>query len=114
MTQTPTRVTAVTTDGAGPALVAAASPRSWVGRWSLPGVGWVATISYSLYLSHKLVMHAVDQALPTSVNGGWRFVAHGVAILVGGAALHHLVERPGLKCRDLSSAAIARSARSAA
>ncbi|WAC74140.1 acyltransferase [Roseateles sp. SL47] len=107
-------------------LVAAASPRSGIGRWSLPSVGWVATLSYSLYLSHKLVMHAVDQALPTSVNGGWRFVAHGVAILAGGAALHYLVERPGLKYRDRTSAATAtatatasagataRSARSAA
>ncbi len=81
-------------------VVAGASPRSWIGRWHLPGIGWIATISYSLYLSHKLVMHAVAQALPPSFTGVPRFCIFALAILAVGAALHYLVERPGLQWRD--------------
>lgn len=81
-------------------VAAGASPRSWSGRWELPGIRWVAAISYSLYLSHKLVMHAVEQALPASITGVPRFGAFALAIVVVGAALHYLVERPGLQWRD--------------
>lgn len=81
-------------------VVAGASPRGWIGRWELPGIGWVAALSYSLYLSHKLVMHAVEQSLPTSITGFPRFCVFALAILLVGAALHYLVERPGLQWRD--------------
>lgn len=81
-------------------VLAAASPRSWLGRWQLPGATWIAAISYSLYLSHKLAMHAVHQALPDNVQGGWRFAVHAVAILATGALLYYAVERPGLRWRD--------------
>ncbi len=84
-------------------VVAGASPRSWIGRWTLPGMGWMAALSYSLYLSHKLVMHAVDQSLPATVTGLWRFGVFALAILAVGAALHYLVERPGLQWRDRSA-----------
>ncbi len=81
-------------------VVAGASPARGIGRWRLPGAGFIATISYSLYLSHKLVMHAVGQWLPETVHGGWRFAVFALAILAAGTVLHLLVERTGLRWRD--------------
>lgn len=81
-------------------VLAAATPHSLLGRLRVPGATWVAAISYSLYLSHKLVMHAMHPALPASLHGPGRFAAQALAILAGGALLHYLVERPGLRWRD--------------
>ena len=74
----------------------------WLGRRAVPGAAWLAGISYSLYLSHKLVMHAVQQWLVPLLPwpGVALFAVYAVAILAGGAALHYAVERPGLHWRD--------------
>ncbi len=71
-------------------------------RRALPGVGWLAAISYSLYLSHKLVMHAVHEWLAPALplQGLALFPVYAAAILAVGAALHYTVERPGLRLRD--------------
>lgn len=88
--------------GFGLLVLSATATQSWIGRLRLPGVGWLAAASYSLYLSHKLAMHAVHTwveprvALPAPAL----FAAYAAAILGVGAVLHHLVERPGLALRD--------------
>lgn len=80
-------------------VFAAAERDSWIGRLRVPGAGWIAAISYSLYLSHKLVMHAVQSAIGDRIHGIAAFSLYAVAILVAGALLHYLVERPGLRLR---------------
>jgi peptidoglycan/LPS O-acetylase OafA/YrhL len=77
-------------------------------RWAVPGTGWVAAISYSLYLSHKLVMHAVYEWLAPALplHGLALFAVYAVAILVVGAALHYAVERPCLRLRDTLSPSV--------
>lgn len=68
----------------------------------MPGARWLAAVSYSLYLSHKLVMHAVQTWLLPLLpwQGLAQFPVYAAAILAGGAALHYGVERPGLRLRD--------------
>jgi peptidoglycan/LPS O-acetylase OafA/YrhL len=70
-------------------------------RWKLPGAGWLARISYSLYLSHKLALHAVATWLvqPWQVHGLAAFVLYALGVLALGAALHYAVERPFLRWR---------------
>ncbi|BFI95939.1 MAG: acyltransferase [Rhodanobacter sp.] len=82
-------------------VAAGAGTRSWLGRWRIPGAGWIAGISYSLYLSHKLPMHAVHEALARwpAVHGLAAFALHAVAILATGALLHYAIERPFLRLR---------------
>ncbi|HEY8879124.1 MAG TPA: acyltransferase [Roseateles sp.] len=84
--------------GLGLLVLAASTPR----LPALPGAGWLAAASYSLYLSHKLAMHAVHAwivpALP--LQGMALFPVYAAVILAVGAALHHLVEKPGLQLRD--------------
>ena len=83
-------------------VVAGASSRSWIGRRALPGAGWIAAISYSLYLSHKLVFAAVDRTWGDALvgQGFATFAVYAVATLAGGAALHYAVERPFLRLRE--------------
>jgi peptidoglycan/LPS O-acetylase OafA/YrhL len=85
------------------ALVAsAATGRGVLGTLRLPGAAWIAAISYSLYLSHKLVFQAVyahfDVALEDA--GLLAFAAYAVATVAGGALLHYAVERPFLGLRE--------------
>ncbi len=73
-----------------------------LGRWRVPGSRAVATLAYSTYLTHKLVLHVCEDQLPERWNEGtWV----GAAVFVAGSfavatALYFAVERPGLKLRD--------------
>ncbi|MDI9237906.1 acyltransferase [Lysobacter sp. LF1] len=82
-------------------VVAGASGRSVIGRWAVPGAGWIAAVSYSLYLSHKLVFHAVDTHFGEWLHGRGlvAFVVYAVATLLAAALLHYAVERPFLALR---------------
>jgi peptidoglycan/LPS O-acetylase OafA/YrhL len=84
-------------------IVAAASDaRSIIGRRALPGAGALATAAYSLYLTHKMVFHAVQEAGRRWPIGLQPFeLACGLLIaLVAGTCLYWLVERPFLKLRN--------------
>jgi peptidoglycan/LPS O-acetylase OafA/YrhL len=88
--------------GFGLLVFAGADRRSLIGRWRVPGMGWIAAISYSLYLSHKIAFHAVQVTLAPSMQGSGAllFVSYALATFMLGAALHYLVERPFLRWRD--------------
>jgi peptidoglycan/LPS O-acetylase OafA/YrhL len=93
--------------GFGLLVFAGADRRSLIGRWRVPGAGWIAAISYSLYLSHKIALHVVQEALAPTMQGSsvLLFLTYGLAVLLLGAALHHLVEPPFLRWRDRRPAA---------
>ena len=88
--------------GFGLVVFAGADDRSVIGRWRVPGAGWLAAISYSLYLSHKLAFHQVQTkwVQPLALHGVVAFLAYALAVLLLGAALHYAVERPCLRWRD--------------
>jgi peptidoglycan/LPS O-acetylase OafA/YrhL len=83
-------------------VAAAVSPKSLLDRIRVPGAGAIATITFSLYLSHKMTWQVIRTRLPDLVaDGGWRtFVVYATAALGVGAALYFLVERPFLRLRD--------------
>ena len=83
-------------------VIAGASGHSVIGKRALPGAAWIAAMSYSLYLSHKLVFAAVDRAWGDALAGQGvaTFAVYAVATLAGGAALHYAVERPFLRLRE--------------
>ena len=90
--------------GLGVAFVLAAllelEPNIQWARWS--GLGYIAAISYSLYLCQKMVYHADDLWLPKAWLHGWTTVAiyYATAIAVA-TGLHFAVERPVLKLRRI-------------
>ena len=71
------------------------------GAWRVPGAGTIAILSYSIYLSHKLVSHGNEllfgKQVLTGIGGFALYFATGIA---GGAVLWLLVERPFLQLRD--------------
>lgn len=83
-------------------LVSAAAGRKSFGRWRVPGAGWMAAMSYSLYLSHKLAMHGVERMLSSrpQMHGWIALPIYATAIVLLGALLHYGVERPFLRLRD--------------
>jgi peptidoglycan/LPS O-acetylase OafA/YrhL len=88
--------------GFGLLVFAGADRQSPLGRWRLPGAGWLAGISYSLYLSHKIAFHVVATTFGASLRGHGMiaFMTYAAAVLMLGAALHYLVERPCLLLRE--------------
>jgi peptidoglycan/LPS O-acetylase OafA/YrhL len=88
---------------AGLALLvfAGADTRSWIGVRRVPGAGWIALISYSLYLVHKPIYHMVNGAFGAQLEGrGFvAFAVYGSTALLAGALLHYAVERPFLQWR---------------
>ncbi|WP_374510837.1 acyltransferase family protein [Niveibacterium sp.] len=88
--------------GLGLLVFAGAGRDSLIGRWQVPGAGWLAAISYSLYLVHKAVYHVVQTQWGAQLEGRGliAFAAYGTAALAAGAALHYAVELPGLRLRD--------------
>ena len=83
-------------------LLCALSPRLPFSRWHLPGSAFFASIAYSVYLSHKLVIHQMlglcssYQIDPASLKG---HLLVQVAIYLTGLILFLVVERPFLQLR---------------
>lgn len=68
---------------------------------ALPGMRPMATLAFSLYLTHKAVYAALDDALPTDALPSWlRLGVYLLASVAAALALHLAVERPGLRWRD--------------
>lgn len=87
--------------GLGLLVFAGADRDSLIGKREVPLVGWLAAISYSLYLMHKATYHLVQEQWGANLAGAGflAFLAYGGAALVAGAALHYTVERPCLNFR---------------
>lgn len=88
--------------GFGLLVFAGADRHSLIGRWRVPGAGWLAAVSYSLYLSHKIAFHLVQVTFGAALQGqrALAFATYALAVLLLGAALHYLVERPFLRLRE--------------
>ncbi len=88
--------------GLGLLVFAGAGRDSWLGRARVPLAGWLAAISFSLYLVHKAVYHLVHEAwgTPLAGTGLWAFGVYAGAAVLAGALLHGAVEKPFLGLRD--------------
>ena len=84
-------------------LLCAVSPELPFSRVAIPGAAFLATVAYSVYLSHKLMIHgtltfgASHSIAEKSVAGYLLMLS---SILVGGSALFFAVERPFLQVRQ--------------
>jgi len=83
-------------------LLGAVSPRLPFRRIEVPGAEFLASIAYSVYLSHKLVIHFVSGFCTTHHISLLSLPAHllvEACIYAGGALLFFAVERPFLQLR---------------
>lgn len=84
-------------------VLAALSPNTFLYRFGSRLTRFIATISYSLYLTHKQIIHLTQQLLvgPDGDHDSyWLFAACAFTSLVAATLLHFAVERPFLKWRD--------------
>jgi peptidoglycan/LPS O-acetylase OafA/YrhL len=88
--------------GFGLVLVASLSPQCFLARRRFFGATLVATLSYTLYLTHKEIMHLDDLYL-----GGWieragavRLGIYLATFFVAAEILHWAVEKQGFRLRD--------------
>ena len=87
--------------GMGTFLVCAVSPNLPLSRVPIPGAASVATMAYSIYLSHKLPIHWIQQiSAANSVPSALAYPLMLGSILMIGAALFFAVERPLLQVRQ--------------
>jgi peptidoglycan/LPS O-acetylase OafA/YrhL len=69
----------------------------------VPGARWLARVTYCVYLSHKLVLHAVHEVLATQGMGAYHpvtLLVSAVCVLLAATLLHLAVERPFLRLRE--------------
>lgn len=83
-------------------VIAAAGRGLVLDRLRLPGVAFVATVSFSLYLTHKAVYHLVRAQFGDALAGAdWLALgAYNLAALAAATLLYLAVERPFLRLRD--------------
>lgn len=84
------------------ALLLSAVGNGPLGRWRIPGSAAGASLAYSLYLTHKEILHWCEEYLPARFSTGtWIGLAIFVFIsLLVATVLYFAVERPCLKLRD--------------
>jgi peptidoglycan/LPS O-acetylase OafA/YrhL len=87
--------------GLGLLVASSVSNNGWL-RFRIPGAKLIATLAYSLYLTHKEIIHLVDLWFPSITEGHmlpWLAVYAVCSFLVA-SALYLCVERPFLILRD--------------
>ncbi len=88
--------------GFGLLVMACLSPRSILSRRRFFGATTGATLAYSIYLTHKEVMHLdhkyLSRWIPLNGIVGWSVYLGSFLIVAG--LLYFCIERPGLRLRD--------------
>jgi len=88
--------------GLGLLVASALSANGLLSRTKIPGAKLVATLAYSLYLTHKELIHLVNRCFPSVAEAGlsmWLAV-YAIFCLIVAGALYLCVERPFLILRD--------------
>ncbi|MES1181243.1 MAG: acyltransferase family protein, partial [Flavobacterium sp.] len=89
--------------GYGLMVMGAVSPGSFLYRFNSRITTVVATLSYAIYLTHKIVIHITQDQfgkMGMNVNGNLMFVICIVSSVVGAVLLNRIVEKPFLRLRE--------------
>ena len=85
--------------GFGALAAAAVTPNFWLSRVKIPGAATVATLAFSLYLTHKQMIHLATLAVGTD-NPTLTLSVAVIFIAAASLVLYYAIERPGLRLRD--------------
>jgi peptidoglycan/LPS O-acetylase OafA/YrhL len=88
--------------GLGLLVVSSISRNGWLSKFRVPGAKLLATLAFSLYLTHKEVAHLDRIYLPslTEARDAITVAIYAVTCLLAAGLLYGLVERPFLMLRD--------------
>lgn len=89
--------------GYGLLVASAISPAGFLYKIKSPGIISIATFSYSIYLTHKIVIHLTQEQfskLPVSKEGNLMFVICISTSILVAFAMHRLIEKPCASLRN--------------
>jgi peptidoglycan/LPS O-acetylase OafA/YrhL len=87
--------------GFGFLLLAAMSPEFWLAEWKVPGAATVAALAFTLYLTHKQMIHLAAGIVGTYMDQKVATVVLATILsAVAATAIHYLIEKPFLTLRD--------------
>jgi peptidoglycan/LPS O-acetylase OafA/YrhL len=88
--------------GLGLVVASSVSKNGLLARVRIPGAEFIATLAFSLYLTHKAVAHVINVHLPeiTSAQGPESWLLYCIGCFSVALLLHVAVERPFLRLRD--------------
>ncbi len=87
--------------GYGFLVLAALSSTCFINKFKARIFSFLATISYSVYLTHKQINHIVHSLLADySLSENWSLLICFVGSIIGGLILYMAIEKPFLRLRD--------------
>ena len=87
--------------GFGALVATALTPSFWLARTKIPGAATVALLAFSLYLTHKQMIHMAKLMIDDYANHPWSFIGLSITLTALAAViLYACVERPFLRLRD--------------
>lgn len=84
-------------------LAAVVCPRNPAYRFKSFVTGWLATLSYSIYLSHKIVIHVTQNwfnGMGLDRNSNLMMLVSMAAVLAFALLMRYVIEKPALKLRN--------------
>ena len=82
-------------------VVAAVSPGFWLAHTRIRGISKIAALAYTLYLTHKQMIHLAVLIIGEPDNNVWSILGLSILLIVAASLLlHYAVEQPFLKWRN--------------
>jgi peptidoglycan/LPS O-acetylase OafA/YrhL len=87
--------------GFGALVVAAMAPGFWLATLKIRGVSWLAAMAFTLYLTHKQMIHMAARVVGDYMEHRALTIALSISfMLLAACVVHYGIERPFLKLRD--------------
>lgn len=86
-------------------LSAVICPSSFVYHFKSFVTSWLATLSYSIYLSHKIVIHVTQNLfgrMGMDKNSGWMMAISMITVVGTGLIMRYTIEKPAFKLRHVA------------
>ncbi len=83
-------------------VLSAITPGSWLFRFKSAATKYLATLSYSLYLSHKGLIHITQRTLGGKLDGNsnWMLLLCILICILGALVMRFFIEKPALRLRN--------------
>lgn len=87
--------------GFGLLVASALAPQFWLANAHIPGASFVAALAYTLYLTHKQMIHLATLSVKSPIEGPFATLAVSAFYIVAAACILRFgVEEPALTLRD--------------
>lgn len=87
--------------GFGLMVLGAISPTSFLYKWNSKTTTFIATLSYSIYLTHKGIIHTTNKSLESfEIDSNLMMIICIITCIFGAHLLNFIIEKPFMKLRN--------------